>query len=91
MNRFNFFSFGLDLMHVSHEQKKLTKELSLLSRTSFSMGSKIHPKNKLCYIFASLSYNLYRSESGETLDTVLETGEASTQHWPGFSVGILID
>jgi hypothetical protein len=91
MNRFNFFSFGIDLMHINHERKKLTKELSLLSRPSFSIGSKIHPKNKVCYFFASLSYNVYKSESGKAIDTILETGETSIQQWPGFSAGIMID
>lgn len=91
MNRFNFFAIGVDWLHINHVQKKLTKELSLLSRPSISMGSKIHPKNKICYFFASLSYNIYKSQSGRTLDTILETGETSLQQWPGFSAGILID
>lgn len=91
MNRLNFFSFGIDVMHINHEQKKLTKELSLLSRPSISLGSKIHPKNRICYFFASVSYNIYKSQSGETIETIVESGKTSLQHWPGFSAGILID
>jgi hypothetical protein len=91
MNKFNFFSLGIDWMHINHERHKWTKELSLLSRPTIAYGSRLHRKNKLCYFFAAVSYNIYKSKSEQSIDAVTHSGTAtSTQHWPGFAGGILI-
>jgi hypothetical protein len=91
MNKFNFFSIGIDWMHINHERHQWTKELSLLSRPSIAYGSKLHRKNKLCYFFAAVSYNIYKSRSGQLVDAIIYNGSAaSIQHWPGFAGGILI-
>jgi hypothetical protein len=90
MMRFRFFSFGVDWMHVNHERKKITKELSLVSRPVITAGSRLHPKNKTFFFFASAAYNVYRSDSGKKIDRVIEGGGSTWQHWPGFSAGISI-
>jgi hypothetical protein len=91
MNKFNFFSAGVEWMHINHEKKQWTKELSLLSRPVLSLGSKIHPANKICYFFASFAYNIYYSASGKRMDSIIkESGSSSFQHWPGFSGGIVV-
>ncbi|MFZ6014622.1 MAG: LA_2272 family surface repeat-containing protein [Bacteroidota bacterium] len=95
MTKFNFFASGIDLLHINHENKKLTKELSLLSRPNVSFGSRLHRKNKSIYFFLSVAYNLYRSSSGKTIDgsvtqkLLLHEG-SRLQQWVGVSGGILI-
>lgn len=86
-----FVAFGSDLLHINHEDKKLTKELSLLIRATLIAGSKLLPKNKFCFFFASISYNYYLSDSDKTLDAVFISQNKSSVHWPGFSAGIMID
>lgn len=86
-----FFAYGSDFLHINHENKKLTKELSILVRPAIIAGSKIHPKNKFCFFFASVSYNYYLSDSDKTLDTVFASQAKSQMHWPGFAAGIMID
>jgi hypothetical protein len=91
MNRFKFIAAGVEWLHVNHEKKRWTKDLSLLSRPVVSIGSKIHPKNKICYFFASAAYNVYYSNDGTDFDTgTKETGSSKVQHWPGFAGGILV-
>lgn len=91
---FRFLSFGVDWLHVNHEPKKFTKELSLLTRPSISVGSRLHPKNKIFFLFTSVSYNFYKSASGKMVSTLSETineeQRPRIQHWPGLSVGVLI-
>lgn len=94
MSHFNFFALGVDFLHISQERKRLTKELSLLSRPGISIGSRIHPKNKNVFLFASAAYNIYRFESGKTIESIFENNDESQtsglQQWPGFSAGVLI-
>jgi hypothetical protein len=90
-NKFNFFSLGVDWMHINHERNKFTKELSLLSRPTVAYGSKVHPRNRMCYFFGAISYNIYKSRSEKPLDALIHKGSlSSNQYWPGFSGGILI-
>lgn len=91
MNRRYFYAYGLDLMHINHKSKKVTRELSLLMRPGISVGSKLHPRNKLGFLFAAVSYNFYKSASNAMLDAIISSGDGALQHWPGFSAGILID
>ena len=91
MTNFNFYSFGIDWMHINHQRKKLTKELSLLARPTVSMGSRFNPKNKNFFFFAAVSYNMYFSKSGRSVNGLIESGgTAKRQHWPGFSCGVLV-
>jgi hypothetical protein len=90
MMRFRFISFGADWLHVNHERKKITQELSLVFRPVITAGSRLHPKNKNFFFFFSAAYNVYRSESGKKIDRVIEGGGSKWQHWPGFSAGVSI-
>lgn len=91
-NKLNYFSAGVDFLHVNHERKKFTKELSLLLRPHVSFGSRLHPKNKRYYFFAAIAYNIYRSGGDKLITSLLKetTGKEGTQHWPGFAAGILV-
>lgn len=90
-NHFRFIAFGVDLLHINHIEKKITKNLSLVSRPTIMAGSRFHPKNKRYFFFAAAAYNFYTSRSGRSINTLLEPKSADTfSHWPGFSGGILI-
>jgi hypothetical protein len=92
-SHFNFFSAGVDLLHINHQPGKFTNALSLITRPNVSIGSRIHPKNRNFFLFASAAYNFYKSGSGEwllTKGTKLSDKNFAWQSWPGFSVGVLI-
>jgi hypothetical protein len=90
-NHLRFLAFGLDLLHINHEPKKITKELSLVTRPTVMAGSRINPRNKRYFFFAAAAYNFYTSKSGRNIDALLEKESAGTfKHWPGFSGGVLI-
>lgn len=91
-HKLTFFAAGLDLLHVNHERKTITKELSFLGRPHISFGSRLHPKNKRYYIFGAIAYNVYHSAAERRIPlTFSETsGNKPFQHWPGFAAGILI-
>jgi hypothetical protein len=90
MNSFMFIAFGADWMHVNHDRRKLTRELSLLSRPFVSAGTRLHPKNHICFFFASVAYNVYLSGSDQKMASLMEArGSSQAQHWPGFSVGVM--
>lgn len=93
MNNFRFLSFGMDALHLNHEEGKLTRELSLLLRPKVSFGTRLHPKLKSIYIFGGISYNLYLSDSEyelapEFLETSSRLGDRMLDMWPGFSAGV---
>jgi hypothetical protein len=92
-NKLYFFSAGVEFYHINHVRKKLTKELSLLSRPQITFGSRFHPRNKRYYFFVGAAYNLYYSAKGIRLNSLLETFGDNTrgiQHGVGFSGGILV-
>jgi hypothetical protein len=90
-NHFRFLAFGADFLHINHVRKKITRELSLLSRPTIMAGSRFHPKNKRYYVFAAAAYNLYASKSGQRINSVIEKSSGKNfDHWPGFSAGLLI-
>jgi hypothetical protein len=92
-NKLYFFSVGAEFYHINHVHKKLTKDLSLLSRPQVTVGSRFNPKNKRYYFFAGAAYNLYRSGKGLVLNSFLEQKAGNVkglQHGPGFSAGILV-
>src|SRR5690606_24843325 len=95
MNNFRFLSFGVDALHMNHEEKKLIEELSLLLRPNVSFGTRLHPKLKSIYVFGGISYNVYLSDAGynlspEFLESSATFGDRSLDMWPGFSVGVHI-
>lgn len=90
-NHFRFLAFGVDFLHVNHGRRKITKELSLLTRPTIMAGSRFHPKNKRYFFFAAAAYNLYSSKSGRNIEAMLERQSGETfNHWPGFSAGVLV-
>jgi hypothetical protein len=99
MNKMRFFSFGSDFMHVNHDRKKITKELSLVTRPGIAFGSRLHPYLKgifkNMYFFASVAYNFYVSDSGKrispsSMGSKGAIGGKSYETWPGFSAGVHI-
>jgi hypothetical protein len=90
-NHFYFYALGIDWHHINHERKKWTKELSLLTRPSFMIGSRLHPRNRSFFFFVSAAANFYSSRSGRSLKTFSGESEgAGVNFWPGFASGILI-
>jgi hypothetical protein len=90
MNRLRFISFGVDLMHINHERKKWTRELSLLTRPTVSVGSRLNPKNRNFFFFIAAACNIYTSRSGKTLAGEPGPGGNKIQYGPGFSAGVLV-
>lgn len=81
---------------MNHEEKKLTRELSLLLRPNVSFGTRLHAKLKSTYIFGGITYNVYLSDadhnlSPEFLESSAVLGDRSLEMWPGFSAGVHIE
>jgi hypothetical protein len=90
-NHIYFYAIGVDCHHINHERKKWTKELSLLTRPSITVGSRLHPRNKSFFFFVSAAANFYASKSGKVLETFSGEGKGTgVNFWPGFASGILI-
>jgi hypothetical protein len=90
MSRMKFLSGGVDLLQVNRTTGKLDKQFNLISRPHVTIGSRIHPKNKVFFFFASVAYNFY---SGDDAIPILSEGRASVgqrRSWPGGSVGVLV-
>ncbi|MDV3310049.1 MAG: hypothetical protein LOY03_14660 [Cyclobacteriaceae bacterium] len=95
MNNFRYYAFGVDALHINHEPKKFTDELSLLARLNATAGTRIHVKLPYVYVFAGLTYNFYLSDrdadvSPEFLESNAFVGERFLTMWPGFLAGIQI-
>jgi hypothetical protein len=93
MSEFRFLAYGIELLHINREAKSITKELSLLMRPKVQFGTRLHPKLKMIYVFAAVSYNVYVSKSDDGISpTFLEShntaGGKVVEMWPGFSAGI---
>ena len=93
MGSFRFLSYGVNLIHVNHEAGKLTKNLSLVARPNVSFGSRLHPKLFGVYLFGSVSYSFYWTNTATTVaPSFLESSKESNgrlfQAWPGFSAGL---
>lgn len=93
MGEFRFLAYGVEVMHVNHEAKSITRELSLLLRPKVQIGTRLHPKLQMIYVFAAVTYNLYVSKSDEGISPSFLESHSSVngkllEMWPGFSVGI---
>lgn len=93
MSEFRFLAYGVEVLHINHEAKSITKELSLLTRPKIQVGTRLHPKLKTIYAFAAVSYNVYVSKSNtEISPSFLESNtmvnNRLVQMWPGFSAGV---
>jgi hypothetical protein len=90
-NHIYFYAFGVDWHHINHERRKWTKEVSLLTRPSLTIGSRLHPRNRNFFFFISAAGNIYFSKSGRMLGaTSVEIEGKRSRLWPGFASGILI-
>lgn len=95
LNNFRYYAFGADVLHVNHEPKKFTEELSLLTRLNARAGTRLHAKLQYVYVFAGLTYNFYLSDtesdvSPEFLESASPVGERFLTMWPGFFAGVQI-
>jgi hypothetical protein len=99
VNKLRYVSFGSDFMHINHDRKKITNELSLVTRPGISFGTRLHPNLKglfrSLYFFGSIAYNFYLSGSGKSIAPSLmasdgKIGNKMYEMWPGFSAGIHI-
>ncbi len=90
-----FYSYGLDIQHISLKRGEFNKDLSLLTRLKIMVGKRIAPKTFGINWFAAITYNAYWSNKlnqlePSSLSHASSLGNASFQHWPGFSVGLLM-
>ncbi len=93
MGEFRFLAYGIEILHINHEAKSITRELSLLMRPKVQFGTRLHPKLQMIYVFAAVTYNFYVSKSKDGISpSFLEShnrvNEKFLEMWPGFSVGI---
>lgn len=95
MNRYRFISFGIDWMHMNKESGEITKGLSLIGRPQVSVGSRLHPKLHSIYVFASIAFNGYVTDTDQRIQpSVLESSAHAGNHfmefWPGFAAGVML-
>jgi len=96
MNEFYFLSFGLSVSYVDFVNAE--NKANLLSEAGFTAGSRLFPKNRSVYLFASLDINYFYSNEGKTLGpdalTISFGGEEGNRQkheiWPGLSLGVRI-
>lgn len=93
MGEFRFLSYGVEALHINHEAKSITRELSLLMRPKVQVGTRLHPKLQMIYVFAAVTYNVYVSKpedgiSPSFLESHRTTGDKLVEMWPGLSAGI---
>ncbi len=88
-----FLMFGVDALHYNHTSS-LTRELSLIGRPNISAGSRFHPRNRNFFFFATLAYNFYFTDTGQSVRTLFSNSSKEEEdgftHWPGFSAGVLV-
>lgn len=95
IGEYRFIAFGVEALHINHEAKSLTKDLSLLLRPKIQIGSRLHPKLQSVYLFAAVTYNVYMSDSEQNIHPSFLGHEGefrgkSLTQWPGLSAGIQI-
>lgn len=93
MGSFRFLAYGIEILHINHEAKSITRELSLLLRPKIQIGTRLHPKLHTIYVFAAVTYNVYVSKSDNGISpSFMESTRTLNgkflEMWPGFSVGI---
>lgn len=93
MGEFRFLAYGVEVLHINHDGKSITRELSLLMRPKILVGTRLHPKLQTIYVFAAVTYNVYLSESDTGISpSFMESNTMVNgkflEMWPGFSVGI---
>ena len=90
-NHIYFYAIGLEFQHINFERKNWTRELSLVTRPSFMIGSRLHPRNKNFFFFVSAALNMYATDHSRLLTSFSGEGQGRGMNfWPGFASGILI-
>lgn len=96
MNAFYFVSFGWTLSYVDFIN--IDNNFNVLTELGYSIGSRIIPKNRSVYLYATLDINYFYSNDGQTLGPeklmiAFNSGDAPIRHelWPGISIGIKIN
>lgn len=91
MNRIYYFAYGIDWLHVSVERKKLLKELNLISRPHLIVGSRLHRRNSIGFVFVSVACNYYLTSDDRAVDGIVTaTPRKNGDVWPGFAAGFMI-
>lgn len=93
MGEFRFLTYGIELLHINHEAKSITRELSLLVRPKVQVGTRLHPKLHTIYVFAAVTYNVYVSKSDTGIGPSFMESSTTVngrflEMWPGLSAGI---
>ncbi len=93
MSEFRFLSYGVEVLHINREAKSITRELSLLMRPKVQVGTRLHPRLQMIYVFAAVTYNVYVSKSEDGIspsffESHYSAGNKLIEMWPGFSAGI---
>ncbi|HYG02696.1 MAG TPA: hypothetical protein VD927_09625 [Chryseosolibacter sp.] len=92
-SKLRLLAIGFDLLHINHDEGKFTRDLSLITRPQVMAGSRFHPKNRAFYFFAAASYNVYFTDTDEYIEGFIREGTTASgkrDHWPGLSLGVLI-
>jgi hypothetical protein len=95
MNAFYFMSFGGTFSYVNFIN--VDNNFNLLSEIGYSIGSRIIPKNRSVYLYATIDMNYFYSNDGQSLgpDKIMiafNSNDDLIKHelWPGISIGIKI-
>jgi hypothetical protein len=93
MNEFYFFSIGAGTSYVDFADAG--NKANLLTELGFSAGSRLFPKNRSVYLYATIDANYFYSNNGQTLGPdklTLAFGSSDElqkhQLWPGLCVGL---
>jgi hypothetical protein len=93
MNEFYFFSNGVGTSYVDFADAG--NKTNLLSEIGFTAGSRLFPKNRSVYLFATVDANYFYSNNGQTLGpeklmlTFRKEDELQKHElWPGLRVGL---
>ena len=93
MNEFYFFSIGVGTSYVDFADTG--NKTNLLTELGFSAGTRLFPKNRSVYLYATIDANYFYSNNGQTLGPdklTLAFGSSNElqkhELWPGLSVGL---
>jgi hypothetical protein len=95
MGEFYFFSIGAGISYVDF--KATGDKANLLTELGLTFGSRIFPKNRSIYLFATVDANYFYSDDGQTLGPEKLTFPQESnivrnthEFWPGISAGVKI-
>lgn len=95
MNELYFVSIGSGVSYVDFAD--IGNKTNLLTELGFSIGSRLFPKNRSVYLYATVDANYFYSNNGQSLGhekLMLSFGSSDDQHrheiWPGLSIGLKI-